>query len=116
MGVFQIRNFVNDKIFIASSVDVPGFINRTRFQLNADAHPSLALQRDWSEFGEENFAFEILEEVAPREQPDYNYRADVDFLEDLWLEKEQPYGDKGYNQKKKTRDERLQMIAGNRKK
>jgi type II secretory pathway component PulK len=116
MGVFQIRNFVNDKIFIASSVDVPGFINRTRFQLNADAHPSLSLQRDWSEFGEENFAFEILEEVAPREQPDYNYRADVDFLEDLWLEKEQPYGDKGYNQKKKTRDERLQMIAGNRKK
>jgi hypothetical protein len=116
MGVFQIRNLINDKIYITSSVDVPGYINRTRFQLNSNSHPSRSLQKEWSEHGDENFAFEILEEVEPREQPDYNYRADVDFLEDLWLDKEQPYGDRGYNLKKKTRAERLEMIAANRNK
>ena len=115
MGVFQIRNLMNDKIYIASSVDVPSFINRSTFQLNAGAHPSRALQKEWKEFGEENFAFEVLEEVEAREDAGYNYRADVDFLEDLWLDKEQPYGDKGYNEKKKTTAERLRMITDKNK-
>lgn len=114
MGVFQIRNLSNEKVFIASSLNVPGFINRLKFQLNANAHPSKSLQKDWNELGSESFVFEILEEVFPREQPDYDYKADLEFLEDLWLEKAQPYGDNGYNEKKKTREERLQMIAANR--
>ena len=115
MGVFQIRNLLNDKIFIASSMDLPAFFNRVRFQLNANSHPGRSLQKDWQEYGEENFAFEVLEEVNPSEQADYNYTADVKFLEDLWLEKEQPYGDKGYNEKKKTTEERLRLIRANRK-
>ena len=34
---------------------------------------------------------------------------------DLWLEKLEPYDLKGYNVRKKTREERLRMIAANRK-
>jgi hypothetical protein len=116
MGVFQIRNLLNDKIYIASSVDVPGLINRSTFALNAGVHPSLSLQKEWKEYGEENFAFEVLEEVEPRDQPHYNYKADIQFLEDCWLDKEQPYGDAGYNQKKMTREERIEMIAADKNK
>jgi len=116
MGVFQIRNMVNEKVFITSSMNVPGFINRITFQLNAGTHPSKSLQKDWNESGAEGFAFEILEEVLPGNNPDYDYKADLTFLEDLWLEKEQPYGDAGYNEKKMTREERLRMIAANRNK
>ena len=116
MGVLQIRNLTSGKVFIASSMDMPGFINRITFQLNANAHPSKSLQNDWNELGGDGFAFEILEEVLPRENPDYDYKADIKFLEDLWLEKEAPYGDAGYNEKKMTREERLQMIAANRNK
>jgi hypothetical protein len=36
------------------------------------------------------------------------------FLEELWLEKSQPYGDRGYNEKKKGREEMLRLIAQNR--
>lgn len=115
MGVFQIRNNANDKIFVDSSVNVPGKINRHRFQLNAGVHPTKSLQTDWNEFGEVEFEFEVLEDVTPREDPNYNYAADLEFLEDLWLEKLEPYGDKGYNERKKTREERLRMIAANRK-
>jgi hypothetical protein len=39
----------------------------------------------------------------------------LEVLEDLWLEKLLPYSEKGYNEPKKTTEERLQMIRANRK-
>jgi len=114
-GVFQIRNTANEKIFIDSSLNIPGKINRHRFELKAGLHRSKSLQADWNKQGETAFEFEILEPVEPREDPDYDYASDVKFLEDLWLEKLEPYGDTGYNERKKTREERLRMIAANRK-
>lgn len=111
MGVYQIRNTVNGKVWIDSSNNVPAKINRYRAQLAAGSHPSKPLQSDWKEFGETAFAFETLEPLEPRTDPNYEYKSDLEVLEDLWLEKLEPYGDKGYNVRKKTREERLQMIA-----
>ena len=114
MGVFQIRNLTSGKVFVSSTLNLAGIFNRYGFQLKAGNHPNKTLQADWNEFGADNFAFEILEEVFPRENPDYDYKSDVECLEDLWLEKLEPYADKGYNEPKKTREERLQMIAANK--
>ena len=114
MGVFQIMNTANDKVFIDSSTNIPGKINRHRFALNAGLHRSKDLQKDWNEIGESAFEFETLEPVESRDDQNYNYAADLETLEDLWLEKLEPYGEKGYNEKKKTREERLRMIAQNR--
>ena len=115
MGVFQIRSKTDDKVFIDSSLNVPGKINRHIFALKAGLHAAKSLQSDWNKLGEENFAFEVLEDVEPRTQANYDYAADVKTLEELWLENLQPFGDNGYNDRKMTRDERLQMIASNRK-
>jgi group I intron endonuclease len=109
IGVYQIVNLKNEKVFIGSSMNLDGIKNRNFFQLKLNGHPNKALQKDWNEFGEENFEFEILEEIEPREGLDYE--KELEFLEDLWLENKQPYGDEGYNEKKKTREERLKMIA-----
>jgi len=114
MGVFQIRNTTNDKVFIDSSTNVPGKINRHTFALKAGLHASKALQADWNEFGENAFEFETLEPVEPRDDANYDYAADLEILEGLWLEKLEPFGDKGYNERKLTREERLRMIAANR--
>lgn len=114
MGVFQIRNMANDKAFVDSSTNIPGKINRHRFSLVAGLHKTKSLQADWNEFGEAAFEFETLESVEPRDDLNYDYAADLETLEDLWLEKLEPYGDKGYNKRKLTRDERLQMIRANR--
>lgn len=114
MGVFQIRNMANDKAFVDSSTNIPGKINRHRFSLVAGLHKAKSLQADWNEFGEAAFEFETLESVEPRDDLNYDYAADLETLEDLWLEKLEPYGDKGYNKRKLTRDERLQMIRANR--
>ena len=113
MGVFQIRNTTNGKVFVDSSTNIPGKINRHRFALNMGKHASALLQADWTAMGETVFEFETIEPVEPREDTDYDYAADLVTLEDLWLEKLAPYGDRGYNQRKMTREERLRMIAAN---
>ena len=112
MGVYQLRNVVNEKVLIGAALDLPGILNRHKFQLKMGNHPNGALQADWNEFGVENFAFEILDEITPKEGRDH--REELAFLEDLWLEKSQPYGDRGYNEKKKGREEMLRLIAQNR--
>jgi len=112
MGVYQVRNTVNDKVWINSSLNLTGSFNGDRVKLNGGMHhKSPKLMEAWKEFGEENFVWEILEEVFPRSAPDYDYKADLVFLEDLWLEQIKPYSDAGYNEPKKTREERLRMIA-----
>ena len=113
MGVFQIRNTITDKVFIDSSTNVPGKINRHKFALNAGSHVSKKLQADWNQLGAESFEFETLEPVEPRDDQNYDYAADLKVLEDLWLEKLDPFGERGYNDRKLTREERLQMIAAN---
>lgn len=114
MGVFQIRNLINEKVLVGSSMNLPGVFNRFRFTLQMGSHVNKELQADWNEYGPDKFAFEILDELSPVSDPAYDYTADLTHLEDLWLEKLQPYGGNGYNEKKKNTEERLRMIAANR--
>ena len=114
MGVYQIRNTKNDKVFIASTPNIPGAINGGKVQLNAGSHPNKKLQSEWREIGGESFSFEILDELTATEGPDHDYRADLAFLEEFWLEKSQPYGERGYNERKKGTEERLRLISQNR--
>lgn len=109
MGIFQIRNLTNDKVFIGKSENLEGILNRHEFALKANGHQNKQLQADYNESGADKFVFEILEELEPREGLDN--KKELEFLEDLWLEKLEPYGEKGYNERKLTREERLQMIA-----
>ncbi len=113
MGIYQIRNLANEKVLIASSLNLPGIFNRSKLELNMGSHINKALQAEWKQFGSDSFAFEILDEVEAREAADHDYREDLAFLEELWLEKLEPYGERGYNEKKKSREEKLQQIAAN---
>lgn len=114
MGIYQVRNIVNDKVLIGSSLNLPGVLNRNTFQLKAGAHPNTSLQSEWNEFGSDSFAFEVLDELSATEGPSHDYRADLAFLEEFWLEKLQPYGERGYNKKKIGQEESLRQIAQNR--
>lgn len=113
MGIFLIRNNLSDKVFVGSSVNLQGIINRHRSQLTLGGHPNKQLQSDWNELGSHNFAFEIVDELSAREGANVDYRAELNSLENLWLEKLQPFGDKGYNEPKLTRAELLQRISQN---
>jgi hypothetical protein len=104
MGVFQIRNTINNKIFIESSTDLVAIWNRQRFQLNFGNHHNTALQADWKEFGEDNFKYEILGEIEENERETVNYNKEVKVLERLFMEDLQPYDARGYNIRKKVND------------
>ena len=114
MGIWLIRNLVNDKVLIGAALNLPGILNRHQFELQLGNHKCKALQADWNQLGSEQFTFEILDEISPRPDPAYDYRADLLLLEDLWLEKLAPHGERGYNEPKKSKEERLQMIMANR--
>ena len=46
VGVFQIRNLINGKIYIDSSVNVDAAFNRRRVELNFGNHRNVMLQND----------------------------------------------------------------------
>ena len=99
MGVFQIKNRSTGRMLIGSSPNLPGILNRYRFTLKMGMCPNKALQEEWKTFGPDAFEFNVLEELAPLDAPDYDPKNDLELLESLWLEKFKPYGDKGYNRK-----------------
>jgi group I intron endonuclease len=111
MGVFLIRNNLTNKVFVGSGLDLHGIINRHKFDLTNGSHRNKQLQSDWNELGSNNFAFEIVDQLTTRQGADVNYRDEINSLENLWIEKLQPFGERGYNQPPLTREERLRRIA-----
>jgi hypothetical protein len=87
MGVYRIRNTVNGKWLIGTSVNVPGMLNRIRFELEAGAGKNRALQADWDESGPDAFEFETLDLLKPRAEPGYDPAEDLRLLEEMWFEK-----------------------------
>lgn len=98
-GVYQIKNMRNNKIFIGSSMNLKTMSGR-RFELKMGNHRNKLLQKEWKEFGEESFVFEVLEVLEEKEDGYFNANDALEKLEEKWLAKLQPYGESGYNQKK----------------
>jgi hypothetical protein len=96
-GVFQVRNTVNGKILLGSSLNLDGPLNRHRFVLTIGKHSNETLQEEWNRYGPERFAFEILEVVSVKDDPNFNLEDELTLLEQIWLEKTQPFGERGYN-------------------
>lgn len=107
MGVYQIRNVKNGKIYVDGSMDLDGARNRLDFMKQTNLNSIFELAADWRLFGGESFEFEVLDEIKPREEvlSDLTelkgYQEEVDALRELWLEKLEPYGEKGYNKLKR---------------
>jgi hypothetical protein len=59
--------------------------------------PSPGLAQDWKELGERAFVIEVLDELKPAEDPAHDHRADLKALEEMWLEKLKPFGERGYH-------------------
>jgi hypothetical protein len=97
MGVYQVRNTRDGRLLVARSVDLPSALNRERAALRFGAHANAALQRDWHALGPDAFAFEVLDTLTPPEgNAAYDPADDLRVLEAMWLERLQPWGDRGY--------------------
>lgn len=60
-GIYAIRNTVNGKMYIGSSVDIRARWAMHRSDLKHQTHHSIALQRAWAKYGRPAFVFEVLE-------------------------------------------------------
>lgn len=97
MGVYQVRNTRDGRVLVGRSVDLPAILNRERTQLQFGGHRNRELQRDWNELGPDAFAFEVLDTLeVPDGPPGYDPADDLRMLEALWLEKLEPFGERGY--------------------
>lgn len=103
-GIFQVKNTANGKVLLGSSLNLEGPLNRHRFMLKIGSHTNKSLQKDWDEFGPDKFVFEILEEVKRKDDPNFNLKDELTLLEMIWLEKLQPFGERGYNVNEKIRE------------
>ena len=93
----------------------PSLINKEKFVLNMGSHMNKELQKEWKQFGEDQFSFLVLETVKMDGSVRYDYKdvydadgkelaqvtkgykREVESLKEKWLGKLQPFGDKGYH-------------------
>jgi hypothetical protein len=96
-GVFMIRNTANGRVLLGSSLNLEGPLNSHKFMLTIGRHRNEELQKDWNSYGPRAFVFEILETVKVKDDPTFNLSDELTLLEQIWLEKLQPFGERGYN-------------------
>ena len=89
-GIYLIKNIINNKVYIGSSVNIDRRWVQHKQDLTSGKHHSIHLQQAWDKYGEQNFKFEIIEEVQKQEH--------LISYEQVYLEYYKSYeGDKGYN-------------------
>ena len=97
IGVFQIKNEINGKIFIGSSIDLKAIWYAQKLQLDLGRHQNSDLQKDWKLYGAEKFSYEILEEIVQNDNKVIDYNKEIKVLEEMVIDKLQPFGNKGYH-------------------
>lgn len=83
IGIYQIKNKVNGKVYIGQSVDI-----ERRFNSHKNSNEDHPLYRGFKKYGIDNFSFEIIEECLVSELNDKEIYY-IDFYNSY---------DKGYNQ------------------
>ena len=94
-GIYQIRNKLDNKSYIGSTVNLNKRLRCHLSQLLENKHHNIYLQRAWDKYGKYNFIFDILEIV--------NKKKDLIKREQYWLDYYESYSKiKGYNIRKKA--------------
>lgn len=87
-GIYQIRNVVNGKVYVGSSVNLINRRNNHFRQLRKNIHHNIKLQCSYNKHGESSFVFEVVEFVDKPE--------DLISREQYWIDKLEAVN-KGYN-------------------
>jgi DNA-binding transcriptional regulator YhcF (GntR family) len=100
MGIYQIRNTFNGKLFIDSSKNLLGTKTRLEFQLRmGKILSSPALQKELATYGAAAFEVSVLEEL-PSPQPGEQRERLLIAAKLRWQEQLQPFDEQGYNSRK----------------
>ncbi|MCL1829548.1 MAG: GIY-YIG nuclease family protein [Oscillospiraceae bacterium] len=87
-GVYLIRNTLNNKLFLDTSLDMQSSKNRFEFALKTGSSVYLKLKEDMEKHGADRFVFEVLEEHKKgKAQTNEEFKSDISALTELWREK-----------------------------
>lgn len=100
MGIFQIRNKVNGKVYLGSSNNLDAERKSRQFQIKMGKIVfNRELQNDLVQFGADQFEFSVLDTLREEGNGENPQRA-LQKLKLQWLDELQPFGEKGYNSRK----------------
>jgi group I intron endonuclease len=89
-GIYLIKNTINNKVYVGSAVNIDRRWSQHKHYLKEGKHHSEHLQKAWDKYGEQNFTFDIIEEVSNPEH--------LLAYEQVYLDYYKSYeGDRGYN-------------------
>ena len=84
MGIHAVRNTVTGQVWIGASRNVDGMLNRIRFELKQGSHRNASLMQAWARHGADAFTFEVLDRVKQRDDPAFDYDAELETMLALW--------------------------------
>lgn len=88
MGIFIIRSKTSNKCYLQTTQDLRGVINGAKVRLEGGMHPFRELQKEWKEFGADNFTIEILENLEyDKDEAKTDYSEELALLKMIWEEK-----------------------------
>lgn len=67
MGIYFIKNIINNKKYIGSSINIDKRFKRHINELNKNIHHNILLQRSWNKYGENSFKFGIVQLINNKE-------------------------------------------------
>src|SRR5690606_3084279 len=83
-----VRSKQNHKIFLDTTQNLNGKINRTKFQLDHGSHPYLELQQEWNEHGSEASVIEVLDTLKyDKDESKTDYSEELEILRMVWEER-----------------------------
>ena len=99
VGVYAVHNKIDNKMFIGTSKNLPAVIRRFEFTLQMESFPYQELIDDYKKLGKDNFEIKILDELELNNETDKEITAELNELEELWIEKLKDDGASFYNKK-----------------
>ena len=86
-GVYVIRNLLNNRLLLDSTVDIQGSRNRFEFAQKTGSCVDMKLQKDWAAQKASDFSFDVLEELEMSQtQTRSEFKADIEYLRKSWVE------------------------------
>lgn len=98
-GVYAVHNKADNKMYIGTSKNLPAVIRRFEFTLTMGSFPYQELIDDYKKLGKENFEIKVLDELELKNETEKEITAELNELEDLWIEKLKSDGVSFYNKK-----------------
>jgi hypothetical protein len=90
MGIFSVKNKMTGKQLIGKSTNLNGTLNRHHMELRMGVHRNAELMADWYLLGEDQFTFEVIEQIKERPEPDFDYSSELDKCLAIWQAKIPP--------------------------